>query len=91
MRLAAVIDSCVIDSRKPSDAMGQTSDSIIVMNATSVPMVTMPCPAAYAPKPSTTMRVRLGMTSSSVQNFADTETRASWVSKSLLACSSNRS
>ncbi len=46
MRLAAVIDSCVIDSRKPSDAIGHTSDSIIVMNATSVPMVTRPWPAA---------------------------------------------
>ena len=40
IRLAAVNDSCVIDSRKPSDAMGHTSDSIIVMNATSVPIVT---------------------------------------------------
>ena len=40
IRFAAVNDSCVIDSRKPSDAIGQTSDSIIVMNATSVPMVT---------------------------------------------------
>ena len=40
IRLAAVKDSCVIDSRKPSDAIGQTSDSIMVMNATSVPMVT---------------------------------------------------
>ena len=45
-RLAAVMDSCVIDSRKPSEAMGHTSDSIIVMNATSVPMVTRPLPAA---------------------------------------------
>ena len=45
-RLAAVIDSCVIDSRKPSEAIGHTSDSIIVMNATSVPMVTSPLPAA---------------------------------------------
>ena len=40
IRLAAVNDSWVIDSRKPSDAIGQTSDSIMVMNATSVPMVT---------------------------------------------------
>ena len=40
IRLAAVNDSCVIDSRKPSDAIGHTSDSIIVMNATSVPIVT---------------------------------------------------
>lgn len=80
MRLAAVNDSCVIDSRNPSDAIGQTSDSIIVMNATSVPMVTRPCPAAYAPKPSTTISVRLGMTSSSVQNFADTCTLLIWVS-----------
>ena len=40
IRLAAVNDSWVIDSRKPSDAMGHTSDSIIVMNATSVPIVT---------------------------------------------------
>ena len=46
MRFAAVNDSCIIDSRKPSDAMGQTSDSIIVMKATSVPMVTKPWPAA---------------------------------------------
>ena len=75
MRLAAVNDSCVIDSRKPSDAIGHTSDSIIVMNATSVPSVTRPWPAAYAPKPSTTIRVRFGMISSSVQNFADTDTR----------------
>jgi hypothetical protein len=40
IRLAAVNDSCVIDSRNPSDAMGHTSDSIIVMNATRVPIVT---------------------------------------------------
>src|SRR5689334_16609122 len=40
IRLAAVNDSCVMDSRKPSDAIGHTSDSIIVMNATSVPIVT---------------------------------------------------
>ena len=46
IRLAAVIDSWVIDSRKPSEAMGHTSDSIIVMKATSVPRVTSPCPAA---------------------------------------------
>ena len=39
-RFAAVNDSCVIDSRKPSDAIGQTRDSIMVMNATSVPIVT---------------------------------------------------
>jgi len=38
--LAAVNDSCVIDNRKPSDAIGHTSESIIVMNATSVPIVT---------------------------------------------------
>jgi hypothetical protein len=40
IRVAAVNDSCVIDNKKPSDAIGHTSDSIIVMNATSVPMVT---------------------------------------------------
>ena len=45
-RLAAVIDSWVMDSRKPNEAIGHTSDSIIVMNATRVPMVTSPCPAA---------------------------------------------
>ncbi len=80
IRLAAVNDSCVIDNKKPSDAMGHTSDSIIVMNATSVPMVTWPWPAAYAPKPSTTMSVRLGMTSSRVQNLADTDTLSTCVS-----------
>ena len=80
MRLAAVNDSWVIDSRKPSEAIGHTSDSIIVMKATSVPSVTEPLPAAYAPKPSTTISVRLGMISNSVQNFADTDTRPSWVS-----------
>ena len=73
-RSAAVMDSCIIDSRKPSDAMGHTSDSIMVMNATSVPMVTRSWPTAYAPNPSTRMSVRFGMTSSSVQNRADTAT-----------------
>ena len=73
-RLAAVIASWVIDSRKPSDAIGHTSDSIMVMNATSVPIVTRPWPAAYAPKPSTRINVRFGMTSSNVQNLADTVT-----------------
>lgn len=38
-RLAAVMDSWVMDSRKPSEAIGHTSDSIMVMNATSVPML----------------------------------------------------
>ncbi len=68
--MAAVIDSCVIDSRNPSEAIGHTSDSIMVMNATRVPMVTRPWPAAYAPKPSTMISVMFGMTSSSVQNLA---------------------
>ncbi len=45
-RLAAVIASCVIDNRKPSEAIGHTSDSIMVMKATRVPMVTSPWPAA---------------------------------------------
>ena len=80
IRLAAVIASCVIDSKKPSDAIGQTSDSIMVMKATRVPRVTSPRPAARAPKPSTTIRVMLGMISSSVQNLADTETLRIWVS-----------
>ncbi len=80
IRLAAVNDSCVMDSRKPNEAMGHTSDSIIVMKATRVPIVTWPWPAAYAPKPSTTISVRLGMTSSNVQNFADTVTLANCVS-----------
>jgi hypothetical protein len=40
MRSAAVMDSCSMDSRKPSDAMGHTSDNIIVMKATRVPIVT---------------------------------------------------
>ena len=42
MRSAAVIDSWVIDSRKPSEEIGQTSESIIVMKATRVPSVTRP-------------------------------------------------
>ena len=90
MRFAAVIDSWVIDSRKPNEAIGHTSESIIVMNATSVPSVIRPCPAANAPKPSTMIRVTLGMISSSVQNFAETATLRICVSYSVLACSSNR-
>ena len=80
IRLAAVIASWVIEIRKPSDAIGHTSDSIMVMNATSVPRVTRPRPAASAPSPSTTIRLMLGMISSSVQNFAETETLRIWVS-----------
>ena len=80
IRLAAVIASCVIEIRKPSDAIGQTSDNIMVMNATSVPRVTRPRPAARAPNPSTMISEMLGMISSRVQNFADTETLRIWVS-----------
>ena len=46
IRSAAVIASWVIAHRKPSEAIGHTSDSIMVMNATSVPMLTRPRPAA---------------------------------------------
>ena len=60
------------------------------MNATSVPSVIRPWPAAYAPKPSTTISVTLGMISSSVQNFADTATLRTWVAYSVPACSSKR-
>ena len=74
MRLAAVIASWVIDSRKPSEAIGHTSDSIMVMNATSVPRVISPRPAANAPNPKTTIKAIFGMISSKVQNLADTET-----------------
>jgi hypothetical protein len=89
--LAAVIASWVIDSRNPSEAIGHTSDSIMVMKATSVPSVTSPWPAAQAPNPSTMIRVMFGMTSSSVQNRADTDTLRTWVSCNMTACSSKRS
>jgi hypothetical protein len=52
----------------------------MVMKATSVPIVTEPWPAAEAPRPSTMISVRFGMTSSSVQNFAEILTRLTWVS-----------
>ena len=80
IRSAAVIDSWAMASRNPSAATGQTSDSIKVMNATRVPSVSRPWPAATAPKPSTTIRVTLGMTSRKVQNRALSRTRAIEVS-----------
>ena len=85
IRSAAVIASCAIDSRKPSAATGQTSDIIRVMKATSVPSVTCPWPAASAPKPSTMIKVTLGMTPRKVQNCDWTRTRAIEVSCSRAA------
>ena len=82
IRSAAVNASWVMASRKPRAATGQTSDSIKVMKATSEPMVSWPWPAATAPKPSTTIRVALGITSRKVQNFALSRTRSIEVSKS---------
>ena len=90
IRSAAVIASWVIESRNPSEATGHTSDSIRVMKATRVPMVSRPWPAAIAPKPSTMIRATLGMTSRKVQNRAETRTFSSEVACSRRARSSKR-
>ena len=58
----------------PSDATGQTSDSISVMKATSVPSVSSPSPTAIAPSSSTMHEAMLGMISRNVQNCADSRT-----------------
>ena len=80
IRSAAVIASCVIESRKPSEVTGQTSDIIRVVKATSVPSVTCSWATASAPRVSTMMRVTLGMTPRNVKNDDWTRTRASAVS-----------
>ena len=90
IRSAAVIDSWVIDSRNPSEATGHTSDSIRVMNATSVPRVSRPWPAASAPKPRTRIRATFGMISRKVQNRAEMRTFSIEVACRRSARSSNR-
>ena len=80
IRSAAVIASCVIESRNPSEVTGQTSDIIRVVKATSVPSVTCSWATASAPRVSTMIRVTLGMTPRNVKNDDWTRTRASAVS-----------
>ena len=88
MRAAAVIASCAIARITPSEATGQTSDSISVMKATSSPGVSAPRPTPIAPSSSTTTTARLGITSRKVQNLADSRTLSMLVPWSLRAAAS---
>ena len=88
MRAAAVMASCDIARITPSEATGQTSDSISVMNATSSPGVSAPRPTPIAPSSSTTTTAKLGITSRKVQKRADSRTFSRLVPRSFWAAAS---
>ena len=88
MRAAAVIASWDIARITPSEATGQTSESIRVMKATSSPGVSAPRPTPMAPSSRTTTTAKFGITSRKVQNLAASRTFSMLVPRSLVAARS---